>query len=373
MAVTNQRNQITDNLTLEGEVVHLKGTITITSASGFLHAAEGVFSKNRKSTMTLNLTDLEDIDSAGAAALHALPKKAENYEVALNFQNVPEPVQSRLDLFKPVTEKTTKVVYKHNFIFRIGQRTDDFLINYVKAFLSLVSEVLFWSFKDLFHKKQRRKGEIINQAIIIGVNAFPIVMSMSFIIGLVMALQSSAQLRNFGADIYIVDLTVIAMMAEMGPLITAILVAGRSGSAIAAEIATMKVTSEIDALRTMGIQPLRFIVVPKIYGSLITMPFLTIMASVSGIVGGAAVAYFYLDITPGVFLNRVPEVLYQKHIFTSLLKSIVFALIIVTTGVFFGFRVDKGAEGVGKSATSSVVAAISLVIVADSILGVMLY
>ncbi|MGB3221664.1 MAG: ABC transporter permease [Desulforhopalus sp.] len=371
--MTNHRAEITDNLTLEGEVVFLKGTVNITRASGILQAAEEVFSKNRKTALTLNLIDLEDIDSAGAAAIHALPEIAEKYEVDLHFKNVRKTVQSRLDLFKPVIEKTTRIVYKHNFIFRVGQWADDFLHDYVKAFLSLASEVLSWSFKDLFHKKQRRKGEIVNQAIIIGVNAFPIVMSMSFIIGLVMALQSSAQLRNFGANIYIVDLTVIAMMAEMGPLITAILVAGRSGSAIAAEIATMKVTSEIDALRTMGIHPLRFIVVPKIYGSLITMPFLTIMASVSGIVGGAVVAYFYLDITPAIFFNRIPETLFQKDIFTSLLKSIVFALIIVITGVFFGFKVDKGAEGVGKSTTSSVVAAISLVIIADSILGVMLY
>jgi phospholipid/cholesterol/gamma-HCH transport system permease protein len=151
------------------------------------------------------------------------------------------------------------------------------------------------------------------------------------------------------------------------------MVAGRSGSSIAAEIGTMKVTAEIDALRTMGLNPVRFVVIPKIYGSLITLPFLTILASVAGILGGAVAAYIYLDITPEIFLNRLPEALYRKDILTGIIKSIAFAFIIVITGAFFGFRVKEGAEGVGRSTTSAVVAAITLVIVADLILGLIFY
>lgn len=162
-------------------------------------------------------------------------------------------------------------------------------------------------------------------------------------------------------------------MGEMGPLITAILVAGRSGSSIAAEIATMKVTSELDALQTMGLNPLRFIVLPKLYGSIFTLPFLTILANVSGILGGALAAYIYLDISPATFFSRMGESLYNKDIITGMVKSIVFANIIVLTGSFYGFHVDKGAEGVGRVTTQSVVVAISLVIVADMILGLLFY
>ncbi len=359
--------------TIEGNVIHLTETLTIVNTTDFLQDMDSFFRKNRKTDLTLDLSKLQNLDSAGATAILTLSKRAFQYNITISLRNGKENIKSKLELFRPVTEKTTPPENNDPFLYRLGDRAAYFLAEYVATFFYLIADVLYWSVKDIFNPKQRRKGEIVNQALSIGVNAVPIVMILTFVIGLVMALQSSSQLRNFGANIYIVDLTVIAMMAEMGPLITAILVAGRSGSSIAAEIATMKVTSEIDALRTMGLNPLRFIVIPKIYGSLITIPFLTILASVAGIAGGATAAYLFLDITPEIFFNRMPEALYQKDILTSLIKSTVFALIIVITGTFFGFKVDEGAEGVGKSTTSSVVAAITLVIVADSILGLIFY
>lgn len=363
----------TANFKIEGNVIYLSGTLTISNTPVFLHEIEQVLRKERGQDMMIDLSELTYVDSAGATAIHSLQKTAGRHHVSLNISNASGDMQNQLDLFEPVEAQTTRHEKEESYLFRIGERTAYFLAEYVASFFYLVADILYWSVRDIFYSKQRRKGESVNQAVSIGVNAVPIVVTLVFIIGLVMALQSSSQLRNFGANIYIVDLTVIAMMAEMGPLITAILVAGRSGSAIAAEIATMKVTSEIDALRTMGINPLRFVVVPKIYGSLITLPFLTILASVAGIIGGATAAYVYLDITPEIFFNRMPEALYQKDIITSLIKSLVFALIIVITGTFFGLKVEKGAEDVGNSATSAVVAAITLVIIADSILGLIFY
>lgn len=362
-----------DLFILEGNVVRIITKLTVDNTPDFLYYTDNLFRKNKSGDISVDLSGLQEIDSAGATAIHSLQNRAGRYRVSLKIGQAAPHIQSKLDLFKPVDSRTTQSHRKESFLLRLGDVASHFLSEYVTSFTYLVSDILFWSIKDLFHHKQRRKGEFVNQAVSIGVNAVPIVMSMAFIIGLVLALQSSSQLRNFGANIYIVDLTVIAMMAEMGPLITAILVAGRSGSAIAAEIATMKVTSEIDALKTMGLNPLRFVVVPKIYGSLTTLPFLTVLASVSGIGGGALAAYLYLDITPEIFFNRMPEALYQKDIITSLIKSIAFALIIVVTGAFFGFKVEEGAEGVGKSTTSSVVAAITLVIIADSILGLIFY
>jgi phospholipid/cholesterol/gamma-HCH transport system permease protein len=364
---------ISSHFNVEGNVVQLQKTLTIGNTADFLKDIETFFKKNRRADLKVDLTQLQSFDSAGALAIHSLAKTASRYDISLSIQNASNEIQSKLDLFQPVETKTQSPDSQGPFLLRLGEKAAHFLSEYVATFFFLLADILFWSVKDLFHNKQRRKGEVVNQAMSIGVNAVPIVMAMTFIIGLVLALQSSSQLRNFGANIYIVDLTVIAMMAEMGPLITAILVAGRSGSAIAAEIATMKVTSEIDALRTMGLNPLRYVVVPKIYGSLITLPFLTILASVAGIIGGATAAHIYLGITPEIFINRMPEALFQKDIITALVKSIVFALIIVVTGTFYGFKVQEGAEGVGKSTTSSVVAAITLVIVADSILGLLFY
>jgi phospholipid/cholesterol/gamma-HCH transport system permease protein len=259
------------------------------------------------------------------------------------------------------------------FFERIGEKVINFISVTLKDFLFLMSDVLFWTVLDLFKSKTRRKGELVNQAVLIGVKAVPIVGIMAFLIGLVLALQSAAQLRSFGANIFIVDLTVIAMMREMGPLITAILVAGRSGSAIAAEIATMKVTEELDALKTMALNPIRFIMVPKMQAGMITVPFLTIFANVMGVAGGMIIAFLILDITPVVFINRMGDSLYARDIATGILKSIIFAVIIVLIGCCFGSRVEKGAEGVGRVTTAAVVVAISLVILADSVLGLMFY
>ncbi len=323
--------------------------------------------------MILNLSELTEIDSAGVIALSYLQQEAKKNNITLDQTGASDSIKEKLALFKPQYLQEERKPQQSNALFNIGDTLVRFFNDYVIRFTYFIADVLYWSVTDLFHSKHRRKGEFVHQAVNIGVNSVPIVLALSFIIGLVLALQSASQLRNFGANIFIVDLTVIAMTAEMGPLLTAILVAGRSGSAIAAEIATMKVTTEIDALKTMGLNPLRFLVVPKIYGSLITLPFLTILANVAGIVGGATAAFSYLDITPEVFINRMPEALYQKDIITGLIKSLVYALIIVITGSFLGFTAQKGAEDVGNVTTKSVVAAITLVIIADMILGLMFY
>jgi phospholipid/cholesterol/gamma-HCH transport system permease protein len=180
-------------------------------------------------------------------------------------------------------------------------------------------------------------------------------------------------MREFGADIYIVDLIVIAFMSQMGPLIAGVLVAGRSGSSIAAEVATMKVTAEMDALKTMGLDPVRYVVVPKLYASLFTIPLLIILSNVAGIAGGASAAFMSLNISPEIFISRMETIMQNKELITGFIKSQVYALIIVLTGSFYGFRVKKGAEGVGLVTTQSVVVSISLVILADSIMAVIFY
>ncbi len=163
------------------------------------------------------------------------------------------------------------------------------------------------------------------------------------------------------------------MVQEMGPLITAIMVAGRSGSAIASEIATMIVSEEVDALKTMGLNPLRYIVVPKLHAALFVLPFLTILADLFGILGGLVIGYLDLGLSPHVFFNRMVQVLYVRDLATGFFKSLAFAYIIVLAGAFYGFRVKGGAEGVGRVTTMAVVAAIFFVIIADSILGLIFY
>ncbi len=358
---------------IKDHTLFLFGSLSINNAPALLTQVEIPPKQEKGSKFIIDLSGLEKIDSAGVITLYHLQEQGHRKDTLVEITGPSSSIAEKLKLFKPKQFSKTIRPLKTNPFFELGDKSIRFIREYVIQFSFFMADVLYWSVTDLFNSRQRRKGEFIHQAINIGVNAVPIIVALSFIIGLVLALQSAQKISYFGANIYIVDLTVIAMMAEMGPLITAILVAGRSGSAIAAEIATMQVTSEIDALKTMGINPLRFLVVPRVYGSLITLPFLTVLAGVAGIAGGATVALTYLDITPTIFLNRMPQVLYQKDILTGIIKSFAYALIIVITGSFLGFQAERGAAGVGNVTTKSVVASITLVIIADSILGLIFY
>ncbi|MDG5798829.1 MlaE family lipid ABC transporter permease subunit [Marinilabiliaceae bacterium ANBcel2] len=362
------------NFSFNQNVLFIKDRLEIDNAAKLVREAlKRLSSKNRPNHLIIDLSQLKDADSAGITSIFYLKKEYEKCNITTEIKYASKKISEKLELFKPSNYQHIEKNKTFNLFYLFGEKAYKFLSEEIVSFFLLIANISFWSFTDLFKKKQRRKGETVNQAVAIGVNAVPIIVALSFIIGLVLALQSASQLRNFGADIFIVDLVVIAMMAEMGPLITAILVAGRSGSAIAAEIATMKVTSETDALKTMGINPLRFVVIPKVYGGVMTMPFLAMIANVCGIAGGAVAAWAYLDITPAMFITRMSESIYQKDILTGVIKSIVFIITIVITGTYFGLRVKEGARGVGIATTQSVVAAISLVIIADSILGLIFY
>jgi phospholipid/cholesterol/gamma-HCH transport system permease protein len=206
----------------------------------------------------------------------------------------------------------------------------------------------------------------LQQMALVGASAVPIVVFISFLIGVVLALNGATQLRQFGAAIFIANLVAISMTREMGPLITAIIVSGRSGSAIAAEIGTMVISEEIDAMRTMALNPIRFLVVPKVLALVLMMPLLTVMSNVAGIVGGYVVGVIGLDLGSDAYLSQTVQALFISDVFTGLVKSVVFAVIIGIVGCYRGFTVRGGPEAVGRATTSAVVTSIILCIVANA-------
>jgi len=203
-----------------------------------------------------------------------------------------------------------------------------------------------------------------------GVNALPIVGLISFLLGLVIAFMSSLQLQQFGANIYVASLVSVAMVSELGPIMTAIVVAGRSGSAFAAEIGTMKISEEIDALVTMGFDPTLFIVVPRIIASIIVVPLLTLFSDLFAIAGGLVVGVFMLDLTMNSYINQTLKTLTLFEVSWGLTKSVVFATLIAWIGCLRGFQTRGGADAVGNAATSAVVSSIFLIILFDSIFAV---
>lgn len=358
---------------IEGSILYLSGELMINDAGSIVRDLIRRAGKLKHNDLSIDLEELTDIDSAGVMAVTYLQQKLSAGSGLVTIRGGNASIKRKMKLFGPESAVNREAAVIPGIAEQTGQGTWEFFRVYIYGFILLAADVFYWSVTDIFRKKTRREGELVNQAVRIGVNAALIIIFMSFAIGLVLAVHSGNQLRNFGANIYIVDLTVIAIMSQMGPLITAILVAGRSGSSIAAEIATMKVTSELDALKTMGLDPIRFVVIPKLHASLLTMPFLIILANVSGIAGGATAAYYNLDITPEVFISRMEAVMQNKDLLTGFIKSQVYASLIVLTGSFYGFRVDRGAEGVGRVTTTAVVVAISLVILADSVMGLLFY
>jgi len=205
----------------------------------------------------------------------------------------------------------------------------------------------------------------IRQMSVVGVDALPVVCLIAGFIGLIMALQGAYELKKLGALHYVVSLVGVSLTRELGPLMTAIIIIGRSGSSFAAEIGTMTVTDEVDALRTMALEPVDYLLVPKFVAMMVMMPCLTVAADTAGILGGAVFTWAALDMGLRVYLQTTLEVLYLRDIITGLIKSLAFGMIIVQVGCFEGFTVKGGPEGVGRATTRAVVQSIFLVIVAD--------
>lgn len=216
-----------------------------------------------------------------------------------------------------------------------------------------------------FSGRGLRWKRTVRQMAEIGVRALPVLCLISGAMGMILALQSGAELRNFGAMEAVINLVGTSMTRELGPLVAALVVIGRSGSAISAEVATMVVTEEVDALRAMALDPIDFVLAPKYFAMLVIMPCLTVMAVFSGILAGGIFTYFTLDMTLGMYLRRTVDILLMRDIVSGLVKAVVFGSIIVHVACLEGFRVRGGPEAVGRSTTDAVVKSIFLVVLAD--------
>jgi len=254
----------------------------------------------------------------------------------------------------------------------LGRNTIGF-IRYMSGLYDLSAKAAYWAFVAPFKGRYVKWGNTVHQMVLAGVDSIPIVSLISLFIGIVLGLQGAYQLAKFGATYFVTALVGVSMTRELGPLITAIVIAGRSGSAFAAELGTMKVSEEIDALEAMGLDSVRYLVVPKYLAMLVMMPCLTLISDLSGILGGAAFEMAQLDKTFWMVLWATRDALVMKDITTGLIKSLVFGLIITKIGCYEGFSVKGGAEGVGKATTSSVVISIFLIIFADVIFTAIFY
>ena len=211
-------------------------------------------------------------------------------------------------------------------------------------------------------------SQVFHQMVLIGVRALPMAMLTSFSIGVTLAMQSANELRKMGAEAYVPNLVTVSLLRELGPLLIAVIVIGRSGSAVTAELGTMKVSEEIEALEVMAINPIRFLIVPRVLAMLIMLPVLTVFGDWIGMVGGWTICRFALNFGTASYVVRSLESADAWDLATGLIKSGVFAWLIVTIACFRGLAVEGGAEGVGQATTGSVVWSLLIVLVANAIL-----
>jgi phospholipid/cholesterol/gamma-HCH transport system permease protein len=247
---------------------------------------------------------------------------------------------------------------------RIGGATLNGLA-YVGGLTRLGARAGYFALVAPFRGRPLRLDRAIHQAMAVGVGALPILSLISFFIGLILALQGAYELRKFGALNFVASAVAITMTRELGPLITAVVVIGRSGSAFAAEIGTMKVTEEIDALETMALDPVQFLVTPKFIAMALMLPCLTTWADSIGVFGGALFGVAGADFSFTGYMHATLSALLLRDIFSGLIKSVMFGITITAVGCYEGFRTGAGAEEVGRSTTSAVVTSIFLVILVD--------
>jgi phospholipid/cholesterol/gamma-HCH transport system permease protein len=256
-----------------------------------------------------------------------------------------------------------------NLLERIGAATRSAGYDLFET-LAFIGEVSRVGLRSLLEPRRIRWRTVLYNVRTAGFDALPITGLLCFLMGIVIAYQGATQLGRYGANIFVADLVGLAMVRELSPMLTAIIVAGRSGSAYAAQIGTMKVTEEVDALRTVGIPPIELLVLPKVLALTIALPLLTVYADALGVAGGMLMARSNLGVNFPDFLDRLQYALVASDFLVGIGKAPVFAVIIAVVGCYQGFQVAGDAESVGRRTTVSVVQAIFLVIVADAIFSV---
>ncbi|MBF0431575.1 MAG: ABC transporter permease, partial [Fibrobacteria bacterium] len=325
-----------------------------------------------KLNMQLNCSGLEKLNSLSIAMLSELHLFAEKQGHQLTLVSLPETLKLQLQKSRNLSGLVFSTLEKEGVFFRAGEGTVT-LISSIRDVLHLLTEAFYWSTIGLFQKKTIRAGSTTAQMISLGSSSLPIVLLLSFLIGLTLAIQSAIQLEKFGASLYIASGIGISMITEIGPMMTAVILAGRSGSSITAEISTMVVQEELRALQTMAINPIHFLLLPRFWALTITLPLLTICADLIGIFAGFLVAFLYAEVPAELFLGELMNAITVTMIWQSMIKAMTFAWIITLVATYKGFSARGGADAVGKATTSCVVTCLFTIILADAVFSFVFY
>ena len=344
-----------------GSEIRLAGEWTI---SGMVDLEGKIAELSFSGATSVMAQDIEAMDTAGAWLFHrALQRQTLEITGLKPEHTALVEMVAALDVAENTELQSRGILEK---LGMAGWR----LLSQLEGMLSFIGEAALALMHTIANPGRIRWKPIWHNLQHAGFDALPIAGLLSFLMGIVIAYQGAEQLARYGANIFVVDLVGLSMLRELGPLLTAIIVAGRSGSAFTAQIGTMQVTEEIDAMRTIGISPMDQLILPKIIALLIALPLLTVYADIMGVLGGMIMASFNLDVSYTDFIDRFGSSIRLSAFLVGVGKAPVFAAIIAVVGCFQGFQVTGGADSVGRQTTKSVVQSIFLVIVADAIFSV---
>lgn len=353
----------------EGSRIALTGDLRLGGVGGLLDRLAAV---EGPGPIVVDASGIERFDTAGAWAIAALRRRLQGEGVEVRIEGLAPARAALLETvekgFPPDETPAPRPSAAARWLATLGEgvvsgwTTAVEILNLLGAMLARLAAVIV-------HPARLRLTSVVFHMQEAGLNALPIAALMAFLIGVVLAYMGAVQLRQFGAEIFVVDLIAIAVLRELGILLTAIIVAGRSASAFTAAIGSMKMREEIDAMRTLGLDPIQILVVPRVLALLLTLPLLGVVADVAGLVGGATMAWIELGVSPQMFFVRLSEVSVW-HYAVGIIKAPFFALVIGLIGCHHGLKVEGNAESLGRLTSASVVLAIFLVIVLDAIFAI---
>jgi len=321
----------------------------------------------------LDAGEIEGIDTAGAWLIYRTLRRLKSEGVTVEVKNASATVTEMLeqmavnDVPHPPPLKAPNAFAE--MVRHVGETTHEILLEFIDG-IGFFGQVIQTLAGTILHPSRLRLTPLVYHMERVGLNALPIVGLISFLIGVVLAYQGATQLQKFGAEVFVVDLIGVSVLREIGILLTAIVVAGRSGSAFTAQIGSMKVNEEVDAMRTLGLDPIQVLVLPRLLALVLMMPLLAFFADMMGLLGGGLMAWSVLDVSPAMFVERLNASISMWTFWVGIIKAPVFGLIIALTGCYEGLQVSNSAESVGSRTTRAVVESIFLVMIVDAMFSI---
>lgn len=353
--------------------ITVSGHLNAETLPGVLLKTKRLMAQQSIESITVECSKIVYCDGTGMALLVHIQQEAGRFGASVEFAGLEEDIAGMMALYAPAGQEDTRPDKKsaRDFVEECGKIFMDGLVG-LKEHIAFLGELAVGFVRLVMHPAGLRMKDFMLVSEASGVRAVPIIGMLGFLVGLILGFQGAVLMAQFGAEIYIADFVGKSVARELGPLITAIIVAGRTGSAFAAEIGTMKVNEEIDALTTMGLDPVRFLVIPRVLAATLMTPLLAVLTNIAGLAGGAVVMKG-IGFPFVTYVNRVLASVTMADYLGGLTKAIVFGLLISSAGCLCGLRTGDGASAVGTSATRAVVSSIIMVVIADGIFAVLFY